>query len=92
MRRGAMTRGANDPFGAVAINGVAPTNLAVSIDVVIGVNGTPALARVIEPSGDTIFDRASIEAALRSTYSPATLKCTVVLGHYTFTETLTPNI
>jgi outer membrane biosynthesis protein TonB len=65
-------------------------SLGVSIDVVIGANGAPASARVIEPSGDMGFDRASIDAALRSTYTPAKAKCAVVLGHYTFTETLGP--
>ncbi len=91
MRRGAVVHGASDPFGAASINGVPPTYLAVSIDVTIRLNGSTASARVVEPSGDMSFDRASIEAALRSTYSPATIKCTVVLGHYTFTETLQPN-
>ena len=88
LRRGAMVRGPSDPFGPAAMNGTPTTNLAVFIDVAIDVNGAPTSARVTEPSGDMNFDRASIDAALRSKYSPGTVKCTVVLGHYAFTETL----
>jgi TonB family protein len=91
VRRGAMARGASDPYGPVSINGMAATNLAVTIDVTVDAKGLPASVRVVEPSGDMSFDRASLDAALRSTYDPAKTKCAPALGHVTFSETLGPS-
>jgi outer membrane biosynthesis protein TonB len=62
--------------------------LAVTLDVLIDAAGRPLVARVVTTSSDTSFDRASIDAAMRSTYSAGKTKCAFVTAHYTFDETL----
>ena len=88
IRRPARTLGASDPFGAPSLNGNPAFNLSVTLDVQLDAKGLPTSVRVSEPSGDPGFDRVSADAAMRSTYDAAELKCVPSPGHYSFTETL----
>jgi outer membrane biosynthesis protein TonB len=66
--------------------------LSVTLDVLVSTVGSPMNALVVTTSEDTAFDRAAIDVAMRSSYSPGTAKCVPERMHYTFVETLGPAI
>lgn len=64
--------------------------LTATLDVFVSTLGTPMEAIVIKSSDDSSFDRAAIDVAMRSTYTPGKTNCVAQRMHYTFVETLGP--
>lgn len=64
--------------------------LSATLDVLVSTVGSPMEAVVLEPSGDSSFDRAALDAAMRSAYSPGKTNCVLERMHFSFVETLGP--
>jgi len=62
--------------------------LTATLDVMVSTVGTAMEAVVVTSSDDPAFDRAAMDAAMRSTYEPGRTNCAPARMHYTFVETL----
>jgi TonB family protein len=58
--------------------------------VTIAPNGHATAATVVHASGYPAMDRAVVEAALKSTYSPKIVNCVPVQGSYLFRADFAP--
>jgi TonB family protein len=63
----------------------------VEVAVTIAPNGKATRATFVRASGNPAIDRAVVEAALHSTYSPKLVNCAPVQGSYIFRANFTPN-
>lgn len=74
------------------INPVAPSipksdyraGLSAGALVTVGPDGRAVSAKIVKSSGNAAIDRATVDAAMASTYSPATKACKPVAGMYLF--------
>jgi TonB family protein len=63
----------------------------VEVGVTIGPDGKATHATFVHASGNATIDRAVVEAALHSKYSPKLVNCTPVQGSYLFRADFAPN-
>lgn len=68
-----------------------PPNVSAVVLVTVAANGEPVSAKVSKSSGNAGFDRATVKAALASTYSPAMSNCKAITGQYLFRADTGPN-
>lgn len=59
-------------------------NASANALVTVASDGRPTGARIVKSSGSAQIDRATIDAAMRSKYSPAMNNCKVRVGQYLF--------
>ena len=59
-------------------------NLSANALVTVGPDGHPISAKIVKSSGSAGVDRATVNAAMTSTYSPKTKACVPVTGEYLF--------
>lgn len=62
----------------------------IEVAVTIDPNGHAAAAKFVHASGFPAMDRAVVEAALKSTYSPKIVNCVPVQGNYLFRADFAP--
>jgi TonB family protein len=62
----------------------------IEVAVTIAPNGHAIAAKLLHSSGYPVMDRAVIEAALKSTYSPKIVNCVPVQGNYLFRADFAP--
>jgi TonB family protein len=63
-----------------ALHGV----MSAKVLVTVAPDGSVANEKVIESSGNAVFDRATMDAARQSVYAPKVVACKKVTGHYVF--------
>jgi bla regulator protein blaR1 len=59
-------------------------NLSANALVTVAADGHPTAAKIVKSSGNAGVDRATVEAAMTSTYSPKMLDCKATTGQYLF--------
>ncbi len=59
-------------------------NLSANALVTVGPDGLPIKAKIVKSSGSAAVDRATIDAAMHSTYSPKMKACKPMTGEYLF--------
>lgn len=59
-------------------------NVTANALVTVGSDGRPVTAKIVNSSGSAAIDRATVDAAMRSTYKPALSNCKPVTGQYLF--------
>jgi TonB family protein len=59
-------------------------NLSANALVTVGADGRAVNAKVVKSSGNAVVDRATVQAAMESTYSPKQRACHAVTGDYLF--------
>jgi TonB family protein len=59
-------------------------NASANALVTVGTDGRPISAKIVKSSGSAGMDRAVINAAMASTYSPAMNNCKLITGQYLF--------
>jgi TonB family protein len=60
------------------------SGLSAAALVMVGADGRPTSAKIVKTSGDAAVDRATVAAAMGSTYSPEMKACKPVTGMYLF--------
>jgi TonB family protein len=63
----------------------------VEVGVTVAPNGKVTRASIVHSSGNETIDRAVVEAAMHSTYSPKLVNCTPVQGSYLFRADFAPS-
>jgi TonB family protein len=63
----------------------------VEVGVTVAPNGKVTRASIVHSSGNEAIDRAVVEAAMHSTYSPKLVNCTPVQGSYLFRADFAPS-
>lgn len=64
--------------------------MSAEVLVTVSADGRPTNAKVVKSSGSDGMDRATVDAATKSTYSPAMKSCKAVEGTYLFRVTAAP--
>lgn len=66
-------------------------NLNANALVTVGTNGKPIKAKIVLSSGSAAIDKATVDAAMASTYKPEMSQCKLKVGTYLFhVETSNP--